>query len=196
MKSLHHLSARFKLVLIVLTSLLLFSGCEVLEDEGSSCDDTKVPERYLRLEPNIYITYGNGNPYRDYEVQFEVYKTYCSGEVSGAFSNLTKTSLDGRASFNAHYYYKFANLDDKVYFTYTIKQGDNSWSVMPEAYNNYNVTAEGQLIHQVQGEITMSKLIAAYEQTAGSHVILLDSDYFSEPIRVPWNLEDVYFDTD
>ena len=80
MKSLHHLSARFKLVLIVLTSLLLFSGCEVLEDEGSSCDDTKVPERYLRLEPNIYITYGNGNPYRDYEVQFEVYKTYCSGE--------------------------------------------------------------------------------------------------------------------
>ena len=194
MKPVFNIPIKISLVLLVSAFILLVSGCELFEDENSRCDATKADEFVLVLKPNINIKYANGDAYGNYELKFEIYKSYCSGEINGNFSNTTETSPKGRASFNEQYKYKFANTEDKLYFTYTVIQGGTGFLVFPQAYFKYTTTQEGRLIHTVKGEISYKQASQAMTISDGKKIIEMWNDYFHGPIVLPWNLKEVYFD--
>lgn len=190
MKQLLKFPSRFHLILGVLFSLLLFSSCEKDDDEGSPCDATKAEQISLRFEPNVNVYYADGTQYGFYNVELDIYKSYCIGDISGVFSNETETNSDGRAIFYYNYFYDVANTEDKVYYTYTIKQGATGWTTMPEGYENFTLTSEGQLIYQYKGEISYQWV----SENAQSNEIGSISVFNKGSLVLPWNLEDVYFE--
>ena len=177
----------------LLIFIFLFSGCDLLEDdEKSGCDATKADAFVLGVIPNVNIIYANGDDYGNYNVKFDIYKSYCDGTLSGTFSTEDMTSPQGRASFPMQYEYKFANTEDKVYFTYTIIQGGKN---IKHAQNGFTTTSDGRLLHTVKGEITYGFANNMLVSFNGNKVAEMDIDWFERtPIELPWNLEDVHFD--
>ena len=147
--------------------LISFEGCFFGDSSNDKCKDTEANEFELRITPNIQIVHENGEPCDDYAVKFEIYKTYCSGEISGEFSTETKTNAEGYAYFNTQYFYTFANTEDRVIFAYTITYGAQ---------------------HVVTKVISYDIANKAPSLSSEQKLLELDIDYFDRaPIVVPWN---------
>ncbi|WP_319480848.1 hypothetical protein [uncultured Draconibacterium sp.] len=146
-----------------------FSACALigLNDENR-CTETEADAFELGILPNTYVVYQNGEPCKDYDIKFEVYKTYCDGDISGQYSTEAKTNDEGYAHFGEQYRYKFANTDDKVTFAYIVTYGTKH---IVEKVITYNLALDKSLSMGTE-----------------DRYMELYIDFFDRaPIVVPWN---------
>lgn len=162
MKSLFNFSNLSRIIAVLVIFFLLI-GCE---KEREKCQETSISEFNLRISPDVKIVHKDGKPF-DGIVTFNIYKSYCSGEISGSFSKEATTNSEGMANFHYAYIYLFGNTKDVIYFTYVIKQNGKS--------------------HEEKGKMTYNKLIKHTISYVWVSIEMFKDYYNKKPIVLPWN---------
>lgn len=152
-----------------ITILFSYTGCSLIGlGDDKNCKDTEADEFELYIKPNTYFVYQNGEPCEGYDIKFEIYKTYCNGDISGQYSVEVKTNDEGYANFGMLYTYKFGNIEDIVTFAYTVTYGTKH---IVEKVITYDFAKNNSLDNGDQ-----------------KRAMDLYWDYFGkEPVVVPWN---------
>ena len=176
MKSLLIFPIRFSLVLTVLAVALFFSGCDLLDEESDKCKNSEISEFTLKVYPNISYAYfdvkdenGNYIPAADVDVTLNIHKEYCSGEHAGAYEASTTSGINGYVDFGWTYEYKFANMDDVVYYSLIFTRGDNRT--------------------EIKGEISSNEANMAPLNLMGTHYFDL-TDHYPAGITLHWDWEE------
>ncbi|MCG6186263.1 hypothetical protein [Maribellus maritimus] len=127
--------------------ILFFSACDLIsEDSENKCKETEQPSFEKSFSPAIHIKNSKGEDYWGAHVEINIYKEYCSGTINGIFDKEATTDEEGYANFAYIFTYKFANLEDKVNYTITVK-GEDPLTGDTKEYKysnsmNYEETAE------------------------------------------------------
>lgn len=151
-----------KTVLLTLTFSIVLFGCKKTSDTSTECKKTEAEEFTLRINPDIVVVHSDNSPYEGGTIQINIYKEYCSGEISGNFTKNVETNSSGEAKFFYFYEYKFANTKDEVWFDYII---------------DGKLTSDGDAKHT--GYISYLKAASATEIGDGLRIFSIQDDYYN-----------------
>lgn len=153
-----------KIVGLLLTASIVsptFTGCELIDGKDDKCEETKMDLIHAAIYPNIRVFLSNSDPAVGVNVKLNIYKQYCDGNIpeKGIFEKVAECDMDGFAQFGMTYFYKLENLDDIIYYRYTITQGELSHEVKGTVtYNEVVIDADFE-----EDEEVISYGIHAYE---------------------------------
>lgn len=138
--------------------LFLFSNCSLIGlDDDDDCKNDTIDEFEYTFKPYVNVAYSDYVPFEG-KVDFEIYKVYCDGVVSGKFTKNGYTDENGFWDLGYNYAYKYKYEGDYVQVKITVTGYDSTGLELidQESYYYYHTDVEDSTLPNTIFAITLT----------------------------------------
>jgi len=134
--------------IFLVSTFFLFNAASCERTEEELCNGSTATQKEAKFDVKVRIEYKDFVPYEG-PVRLRIFKNYCEGEKSGDYTKLGQTDVDGLWDPHYNYFYKYANLYDKVTVEWYVTDSDGEHLAYSKEFDYNAASSEMWIINHV-----------------------------------------------